>query len=203
MGNPTITAALVCGNTSPQRETLCRALAAAGVRTVVIGAGAPADGGADADLASREGQARALETLRQRGPIDLLVNLQPVSMDLSGALRHCEASLALCRAAAAFMAQQGGGRMLNLVDAAALLEPAADAVAAAGAAAILGFSRGLHEQLAGDGIAVHAVAMAGEDVGWLAPLLASAGTSETLVVPDAQARARLAALFGQQAAALQ
>ncbi|TGD72082.1 SDR family NAD(P)-dependent oxidoreductase [Mangrovimicrobium sediminis] len=201
MGNSTTATALVCGSASAQGEALCRALGTAGVRVVAVGGCAPADEVVAADLATREGQARALETLRQRGPFDLLVNLPPVAADLSGALRHSESSLALCRAAAAFMAQLDGGRILNLVHAAALLAPAADAVGAATAAALVAFSRGLGEEFAADGIAVHAVALAGEDMDWLAPVLE--GTADTLLVPDAHTRARLAALLAQRAAALQ
>ena len=78
-----------------------------------------------ADLATREGRTRVIEALRQKGPVDYLVNnagfstlgaFADLDIDDQQAMVdvHITASLALARAAVPFMRQRGGGAIINV-----------------------------------------------------------------------------------------
>jgi short-subunit dehydrogenase len=78
-----------------------------------------------ADLATLEGITRCIEMLRQKGPVDYLVNNAGFAVlgnfaDLELAPQqemvdvHVTATLALCRAAIPFMRQRGGGYIVNV-----------------------------------------------------------------------------------------
>ena len=81
--------------------------------------------GIAADLATVEGVAAVMEALRQKGPVDYLVNNAGFSTygyfstlgieDQRQMLSvHVDASITLCRAAVAFMRERGGGSIINV-----------------------------------------------------------------------------------------
>ncbi len=78
-----------------------------------------------ADLATVEGVARTIETLRQKGPVDYLVNNagmstygkfaeQVIDTQQQMVSLQINAVMALCRAAIPFMQQRGGGAIINV-----------------------------------------------------------------------------------------
>lgn len=122
----------------------------------------------EADLRSVEGVARSLETLRQRGPVDYLVNNagfgafgnfadQPVDSQRDMVSLHADAAITLCRAAIPFMRELGGGHIINVSALGAMLPRGGVAVYGATKAFLCHFSLALQEELAGSGIEVQAL----------------------------------------------
>ena len=78
-----------------------------------------------ADLATIEGVTATMEALRQKGPVDLLVNNAGYStfgnfenLDIDGQrgmlTLHADTTITLCRAAIPFMRELGGGSIINV-----------------------------------------------------------------------------------------
>jgi short-subunit dehydrogenase len=121
-----------------------------------------------ADLDSREGLTRVIECLRQKGPVDYLVNnagfgalgrfadveLEPQRQMVSV---HIDATMALCRAAIPFMKEKGEGYITNVSSLSAF--GAFDAVAVYGAskAFLNHFSEALQLELRENGIKVQSL----------------------------------------------
>lgn len=116
-----------------------------------------------ADLGSLEGQARAVEALRQGEAPDLIVNnagfstLGPfVASDLDAELAmqrlHEDACLALTRTALPAMVEAGRGAVINVSSIAALLALPGVATYAATKAFLLSFTRSLRAELDGTGV---------------------------------------------------
>ena len=110
-----------------------------------------------ADLTTIEGQTRAMEALRQQGPVDYLVNnagfstfapFAESSIDSQRAMLdlHIDATITLCRAAIPFMQELG-----------ALLPGKRLSVYGASKAFLNHFSEALQLELAGSGIEVQAL----------------------------------------------
>lgn len=143
-----------------------------------------------ADLETRLGITRVIEILRQKGPVDYLVNnagystmgnfseieLEPQQgmVDL-----HITATMALCRAAIPFMKERGGGAVINLSSSGSFFALPGGTVYCASKAFLNSFSEGLQEEVADDNIRVQSLcpgftwsefhdreAMAGFDRGW-------------------------------------
>ena len=122
-----------------------------------------------ADLATREGLTRVIETLRQQAPLDYLVNNAGYFADgdfLSGELQsrhdmitvHIDAALALCRAALPAMRERARGHIVNVSSLLAFAPhtPTA-AVYGAGKAFLNHFSEALQVQVAECGIKVQSL----------------------------------------------
>ena len=121
-----------------------------------------------ADLNTVEGVTRALEALRQRGPLDYLVNNAGFStyglfadLDIQGQRDmvglHVDATISLCRAAIPFMRERGGGHIINVSSIGAFLPGRGLAVYGATKAFLNFYSLALQAELAGTGIAVQAL----------------------------------------------
>lgn len=117
----------------------------------------------EADLATVEGQARAVEAIRQGPAIDLLVNNAGYSTigayatsnldDELGMLRlHNEAPMVLTRAALPAMIEQGSGAVINVASVAGLVSTPNVAVYGATKAFLVSFTRALRQELKGNGI---------------------------------------------------
>ncbi|MDX1735072.1 MAG: SDR family oxidoreductase [Halioglobus sp.] len=190
----------------------------------------------ESDLTSVQGVARAMEALRQLGPVDYLVNnagfstfgsfaAVPVDAQRDMLRLHCDATITLCRAAVPYMAELGGGVIINVSSLAALAPGKGFAVYGATKAFLNYFSASLQEEVRPDGIEVQALcpgftrtefhdAMSQQGFDrervpgdmWMdagdvvAASLAALGSGQVLVVPGEtnQALAR-AAVDGQQA----
>jgi uncharacterized protein len=121
-----------------------------------------------ADLGTIEGVARAMEAIRQRGPVDYLVNnagfgtfgrfdqLSIESQRLMVSL-HIDASITLCRAAIPFMRERGGGTIINVSSLGTLAPGKGMAVYGATKAFLNYYSLALQAELAGTGIEVQAL----------------------------------------------
>ena len=121
-----------------------------------------------ADLTQREGLTRVIESLRQQGPVDYLVNnagfgalgmfadveLEPQQQMVSV---HIDATLALCRAAIPFMRDRGAGYIINVSSLSAFGPTAAVAVYGASKAFLNHFSEALQLELAESGIKVQSL----------------------------------------------
>lgn len=118
-----------------------------------------------ADLASQEGQASVVETIRQGAALDLLVNnagfstLGPfVDSDLDKEIEmlrlHQEATLALSRAALPAMCEGGSGALINVSSIGGLVEMPGVAVYGASKAFLVSFSRSLRAELRDSGVRV-------------------------------------------------
>ena len=126
-----------------------------------------------ADLATREGRTRVIESLRQKGPVDYLVNnagfstLGPVeSTDIDSQQAmvdvHITATLALTRAAVPFMRERrkehgGEGAVINVSSLASFGPVPGAAVYAATKAFLNTFSESLAKELADTGIHVQSL----------------------------------------------
>ena len=121
-----------------------------------------------ADLTTIEGQTRAMEALRQQGPVDYLVNnagfstfapFAESSIDSQRAMLdlHIDATITLCRAAIPFMQERGGGVIINVSSLGALLPGTRLSVYGASKAFLNHFSEALQLELAGSGIEVQAL----------------------------------------------
>ena len=122
----------------------------------------------EADLLTVEGVAAALEALRQKGPVDVLVNNAGFSpfgnfADLEVGVQrdmltlHCDTSISLCRAAIPFMQQLGGGSIINVSSLGAFMPGPKLAVYGGRKAMLNYFSLSLQQELEGSGIAVQAL----------------------------------------------
>jgi short-subunit dehydrogenase len=121
-----------------------------------------------ADLTRREGLTRIIESLRQQGPVDYLVNnagfgalglfadieLEPQQQMVSV---HIDASLALCRAAIPFMRERGEGYIINVSSLSAFGPMAAVAVYGASKAFLNHFSEALQLEVGESGIKVQSL----------------------------------------------
>jgi len=118
-----------------------------------------------ADLASVEGVTRVIETLRQQGPVDYLVN--NAGFGLFGEFSkseifeqqemvrvHIDATMSLCRAAIPFMEERGGGYIINVSSMGAFTALARNAVYGATKAFLNHFSTALQAEVARAGIKV-------------------------------------------------
>lgn len=117
----------------------------------------------EADLATVEGQARVVETIRQGPAIDLLVNNAGYSTigpyggsDLDeelGMLRlHNEATMVLTRAAIPAMIERGSGAVINVASVAGLVSTPNVAVYGATKAFLVSFTRALRQELKDSGV---------------------------------------------------
>ena len=122
----------------------------------------------EADLTSVEGVARTLETLRQKGPVDYLVNnagfatsdlFERESIDGQQAMvgLHIDATISLCRAAIPFMRELGGGYIINVSSIGAFLPGKSLAVYGGTKAFLNYYSLALQKELAGSGIRVQSL----------------------------------------------
>jgi hypothetical protein len=121
-----------------------------------------------ADLSTVEGVAATLEALRQKGPVDYLVNNAgfspfgqfadlPIDVQQEMVSVHCNATLALCRGAVPFMRERGAGVIINVSSLGALMTGKGMAVYGATKAFLNYFSESLQAELAGTGIVVQAL----------------------------------------------
>lgn len=118
-----------------------------------------------ADLTGIEGVARTLEALRQKGPVDYLVNnagfstfgdfaANDIETQRAMVSLHCDAAITLCRAAIPFMRERGGGYIINVSSVGAFLPGRGLAVYGATKAFLNYYSLALQAELAGTGIRV-------------------------------------------------
>ncbi len=122
----------------------------------------------EADLTSVEGVARAMEALRQQGPVDYLVNNAgfstygafadlPIEGQRGMVSLHIDATMSLTRAAIPFMRELGGGSIIN-VSSLVTMAPGKDVAVYGATKAFLNyFSQALQQELAGTGIRVQAL----------------------------------------------
>jgi short-subunit dehydrogenase len=122
----------------------------------------------EADLASIEGVARTVEALRQRGPVDYLVNnagfstfgsfvQEPVERQHRMVRLHIDAAVALCRAALPFMRELGGGTIINVSSIGAFMPFPNVSVYGATKSFLNHFSEALQQDVVADGIRVQAL----------------------------------------------
>jgi short-subunit dehydrogenase len=121
-----------------------------------------------ADLGTVEGVTRAMEALRQQGPVDYLVNCAgfatfgqfaelPVDGQREMVGLHVDAAITLCRAAIPFMRERGRGYIINVSSIGAFVPGRGIAVYGACKAFLNFFSQSLQAELADTGIAVQAL----------------------------------------------
>ena len=121
-----------------------------------------------ADLATVEGVTLATEALRQKGPVDLLVNNAGISAfgpytdaGIDDQLRtvrvNIDALLVLSRAALPFMREAGGGTIVNVASIGAFLPMKDTAVYGASKAFVHSFSESLQNEVRADNIQVQCV----------------------------------------------
>ena len=121
-----------------------------------------------ADLTCIEGQTRVIEALRQKGPVDYLINNAGFStlgnfaeLELAPQQEmvdlHITASLALCRAAIPFMQQKGGGFIVNVSSLVSFSPFASVAVYGASKAFLNHYSEALQLELKDQGITVQSL----------------------------------------------
>lgn len=121
-----------------------------------------------ADLTTVEGVTRALEALRQMGPVDYLVN--NVGFATAGSFEeeeiesqhqmvslHINATLDLCQAAIGFMRERGGGYIINVSSVGAFVPGRGLAVYGATKSFLNTYSQSLQSELQGSGIKVQAL----------------------------------------------
>lgn len=122
----------------------------------------------EADLNTVEGVARAMEALRQKGPVDYLVNNAGFGtfgffpdLGIEGqrdmVSLHIDASITLCRAAIPFMRERGRGHIINVSSLGAFLPSPGIAVYGASKAFLNFFSLALQGELEGTGVEVQAL----------------------------------------------
>ena len=123
-----------------------------------------------ADLATVVGLTRVTEAIRQKGPVEVLVNhaLCAASGEFSRAQiggqlaltrLHVEAPLSLCRAVIPYMRESGRGAIINISDVGGFVPQSGSAVTGAAGAFLNGFSLALHEELSGSGIRVQSLCL--------------------------------------------
>jgi len=118
-----------------------------------------------ADLSTVEGVTRCTEAIRQKGPIDLLVNNAGISafgaftdadidQQLDTVRINVDALMVLSRAALPFMREQGGGAIINVASIGAFLPMRDTAVYGASKAFVQSFSSSLQDEVKGDNIRI-------------------------------------------------
>jgi short-subunit dehydrogenase len=118
-----------------------------------------------ADLATVEGLTRAVEALRQKGPVDFLVNnagfgtfgaLENVELSQQTEMirLHVDATVELSRAVIPFMRQLGGGYIINVASVGAFVPMKDTVVYGASKAFVTSFSRSLQDEVRSGGIRV-------------------------------------------------
>ena len=122
----------------------------------------------EADLATVEGVARTMEALRQKGPVEYLVNNagfcpygffsdSDIESQRGMVSLHVDATITLCRAAVPFMREMGRGHIINVSSIGAMMPGKGLAVYGATKAFLNYFSSALQQELAGSGIEVQAL----------------------------------------------
>lgn len=122
----------------------------------------------EADLTSVEGVAATMEALRQKGPVDYLVNnagfstygeFADLPIDAQRAMLdlHCDTSITLSRAAIPFMRERGAGFIINVSSIGAFVPSKGLAVYGASKAFLNYFSSALAEEVRAMGIEVQAL----------------------------------------------
>ncbi|WP_269618612.1 SDR family NAD(P)-dependent oxidoreductase [Zhongshania sp. BJYM1] len=117
------------------------------------------------DLTTTEGLARVMEAIRQKGPVTMLINnagfatygkFAESDLDAEMAMvnLHCNASLALCRAALPYMKEEGRGVVINVSSMGSFFPVKYSAVYAATKTFLNMFSQALQQEVKGDGIRV-------------------------------------------------
>ncbi|MCB1844903.1 MAG: SDR family oxidoreductase [Halioglobus sp.] len=173
--------ALVTGASAGLGQEFCRQLATRCDRIIAVARrgerlqalAAELEGSAEvhcvaADLTSVEGQTRVLEALRQKGPVDYLVNNagfstfgafveQSIDSQRDMLALHLDASISLCRAAIPFMRERGGGVIINVSSLGALLPGKHFSVYGATKAFLNHFSEALQQEVVDSGIQVQAL----------------------------------------------
>lgn len=121
-----------------------------------------------ADLTTVEGVAETMEAIRQKGPVDYLVNNAGFStygnfpdLGIEGQRDminlHVDATITLCKAALGFMVERGSGHIINVSSLGSFLPGAGLAVYAATKAFLNSFSLGLQAELVDTGVEVQAL----------------------------------------------
>ncbi len=165
-----------------------------------------------ADLGSEEGITRTVEALRQKGPVDYLVNnagfgtlghfdAVPIDRQQDMLNLHISATLRLCGAAIPFMRQRGGGAIINVSSVGAFMPGRGIAVYGATKAFLNFYSLSLQKELKDSGIRVQALCPGYTRTGFQStPDLAGFDTAsvpdEYWMEPDEVVRQSLAALEG-------
>lgn len=122
----------------------------------------------EAELLAVEGVAAAMEALRQKGPVDMLVNNAgfstfgnfpglPIQGQRDMVNLHIDATVTLCRAAIPYMRELGGGSIINVSSLGAFMPGKGLAVYGATKAFLNYFSLALQQEVAADGIHVQAL----------------------------------------------
>lgn len=122
----------------------------------------------EADLTTIDGVARTMETLRQKGPVDYLVNNAgfstfgsfenlPIDEQRNMVSLHIDATITLCRAAVPFMRELAAAHIINVSSMGAFVPGKGLAVYGATKAFLNYFSVALQAELAGSGIEVQAL----------------------------------------------
>jgi short-subunit dehydrogenase len=122
----------------------------------------------EADLNSVAGVARTMETLRQKGPVDYLVNNAgfstfgqfaelPIDRQRDMVSLHIDTTITLCKAAIPFMCELGGGHIINVSSMGAFVPGKGLAVYGATKSFLNYYSLALQAELAGTGIEVQAL----------------------------------------------
>jgi len=122
----------------------------------------------EGDLSTIEGVARTIESIRQQGPVDYLVNNagfstygmfedQLIDGQQEMVSVHINATMALCRAAIPFMRELGGGHIINVSSLSAFLPGRGLSVYGATKAFLNFYSQSLQMELADSGITVQAL----------------------------------------------
>jgi uncharacterized protein len=172
------TVALVTGASSGIGEEFCRVLAGRCERIIAVARRAErlqalAEELAPevdvvpvvADLTTLEGVTRTMEALRQRGPVQYLVNnagfstygpfaASQIDRELQMVRLHVDASISLCRAALPFMVEAGSGYIVNVASLGAFLGMPRTAVYGACKAFLSSFSQSLQVEVAKQGVRV-------------------------------------------------
>ena len=121
-----------------------------------------------ADLGTIEGVARTMEAIRQKGPVDYLVNNAgfstyghfaglPIEDQRAMVNLHIDAAITLCRAAIPFMRELGAGNIINVSSLATFLPGKGLAVYGASKAFLNYYSQALQVEVAASGIEVQAL----------------------------------------------
>ncbi len=178
MTKTTFTTALVTGASSGIGAEFCRALAGRCQRIIAVArrahelAALRDELAAEvevvpvvADLATIEGVARAIEALRQLGPVELLVNNAGVAAygpfaqsdtesDQAMMRVLMDAPVELCRAAVPMMIAAGRGAIINVASTSACLSLPNMALYGACKSFLLSFSATLQQEVAANGLTV-------------------------------------------------
>ena len=124
--------------------------------------------GVCADLGSIDGVARTMEAIRQKGPLDYLVNNAgfstfgqfpdlPIEGQRAMVNLHCDTTITLCRAAIPFMRERGAGHIINVSSIGAFLPGKGLAVYGATKAFLVYYTQAVQAELEGSGIELQAL----------------------------------------------